>query len=67
MGKTVARKVFASVPDQLASELQDWAEKQGRSVSSLIAYLLERGMTQSKEKGEYIPSVAASTNRERDE
>lgn len=56
MGKTVARKVFASVPDQLASELQDWADKQGRSVSSLIAYLLERGMAQSKEKGEYVPA-----------
>ena len=40
----VAKKVFASVSDQLAEKLNKRAEIEGRSLSNLIGYLLEREM-----------------------
>jgi CopG-like RHH_1 or ribbon-helix-helix domain, RHH_5 len=40
----VAKKVFASVSDQLANKLEKRAEVEGRSLSNLISYLLERSM-----------------------
>ncbi len=40
----VAKKVFASVSDQLADKLEKRAEEEGRSLSNLISYLLERSM-----------------------
>jgi predicted CopG family antitoxin len=50
---SMAKRVFATVSDQLEKRLKERAEKEGRSVSDLIAYLLEREMenwnTQSAE------------------
>ena len=40
----VAKKIFASVSDQLANKLEKRAEVEGRSLSNLISYLLEREM-----------------------
>ncbi|NEQ21631.1 MAG: hypothetical protein F6K28_20935 [Microcoleus sp. SIO2G3] len=40
----MAKKVFASVSDQLAAKLEARAEEEGRSLSNLISYLLEREM-----------------------
>lgn len=40
----VAKRVFASVSDQLADKLEKRAQVEGRSLSNLISYLLEREM-----------------------
>ncbi|MBW4473562.1 MAG: hypothetical protein KME45_24775 [Stenomitos rutilans HA7619-LM2] len=40
----VAKRVFASVSDQLADKLEKRAQIEGRSLSNLISYLLEREM-----------------------
>jgi CopG-like RHH_1 or ribbon-helix-helix domain, RHH_5 len=40
----VAKKIFASVSDQLAEKLEKRAAIEGRSLSNLISYLLERMM-----------------------
>lgn len=40
----VAKKVFASVSDTLAEKLNKRADDEGRSLSSLISYLLEKSM-----------------------
>jgi len=40
----VAKRVFASVSDVLAEKLEVRAEVEGRSLSNLISYLLEREM-----------------------
>lgn len=56
MDKTMAKRVFATVPDTLAEDLEDWAEQEGRSLSSLVAYLLETRMKEAKSKGEFTPS-----------
>ena len=49
---TVAKKLFTTVPDDLAKRLQERADEEGRTVSNLLAYLAERGMEdwQSKAK-----------------
>ena len=41
---SMAKRVFATVSDQLDKRLKERAEKEGRSVSDLVAYLLEREM-----------------------
>jgi hypothetical protein len=56
MSKSMAKRVFASVPDTVADELEAWAEQQGRSLSNLIGYLLENAVKEAKEKGEFKPS-----------
>jgi phosphate uptake regulator len=40
----VAKKVYSTVSDQLAEKLEKRAEQEGRSLSNLISYLLERDM-----------------------
>lgn len=40
----VAKRVFASVSDNLSDKLEQRAEEEGRSLSNLIGYLLERAM-----------------------
>jgi hypothetical protein len=59
----MAKKVFASVPDKIADELQDWADQQGRSLSSLISYMLENSLRAAKEKGDYQPDPTAIKKR----
>lgn len=47
----VAKKVFASVSDHLAKKLEERAEVEGRSLSNLISYLLEREMEEWQPPG----------------
>jgi hypothetical protein len=44
MNSSVAKKIFASVSDQLAEKLEKRSAIEGRSLSNLISYLLEREM-----------------------
>lgn len=41
---TVAKKVFAMLPDQLEERLRERAKVEGRSLSNLISFLVEMGM-----------------------
>ena len=54
MSNPMAKKVFASVPDAVAKDLEEWSKQQGRSLSSLIAYLLENSVKSAKEQGEFV-------------
>lgn len=51
----MAKKVFASVPDAVAKDLDEWSRQQGRSMSNLIAYLLENSVKAAKEQGDFVP------------
>lgn len=53
MSKNVSKRVFVTVPDAVYEELEDWADKQGRSVSNLTAFLVEASLREAKERGEY--------------
>ena len=44
MSMMVAKKLFTTVPDSLAERLQQRADEEGRTVSSLLAYFAERQM-----------------------
>ena len=50
------KRITITLPDQTASELEDWANQQGRPTANLAAYLVEQGMNQAKEKEQYTPS-----------
>ncbi len=55
MSGCMAKRVFATVPDTVAEELEEWADQQGRSLSNLISYLLENDLKEAKVKGEFTP------------
>jgi hypothetical protein len=59
----MAKKVFSTVPDTIADELQDWADQQGRSLSSLISFMLESSLRAAKDKGDYQPDPKAVKKR----
>jgi len=59
ISKAMAKRVFASVPDTVADDLEAWANQQGRSLSNLIGYLLENAVKAAKEKGEIKSDVAS--------
>ncbi len=45
------KKVQVTLPDRIALELESWANFDGRPLANLCAYLLERAVSESKEKG----------------
>jgi hypothetical protein len=56
----VAKKVFASVSDQLAERLTKRANDEGRSLSSLISYLLEKSMEDWQDTQVILPKPKGS-------
>ncbi len=36
------KRITITLPDQIASELEDWADQQGRPTANLAAYLVEQ-------------------------
>jgi hypothetical protein len=56
MTREQMKRITITLPDQAAAELEDWADQQGRPVANLATFLVELGIRQGKEKGEYTPS-----------
>ncbi|MEM7770420.1 MAG: hypothetical protein AAF327_07905 [Cyanobacteria bacterium P01_A01_bin.37] len=52
----MAKRVFATVPDTVAEDLEKWADQQGRSLSNLVGFLLENSLRTAKERGEFKPA-----------
>jgi len=50
MNKEMAKRIWATVPDAVEKYLQDWADKDGRSVSNLCAYLLEEAVKRDQQQ-----------------
>lgn len=46
----MSKRIQVTVPDQLAEELQRWADYDGRPLSNLAAYLLERAVNEAKKE-----------------
>jgi hypothetical protein len=61
--RSMAKKVFASVPDAVAGDLEVWAEQQGRSLSNLISFLLENAIRDAKARGEFEPQKPSVTTK----
>ncbi|UFP93110.1 ribbon-helix-helix domain-containing protein [Gloeobacter morelensis] len=49
-GKTDLDRVVAYVPTELKKELEQWAEAEERSVSWLVAKLIDRALQQRRER-----------------
>jgi len=55
-GKTDLDRVVAYVPAEWKKELEDWAEAEERSVSWLVAKLIDKAL-QERRKAESLPHV----------
>jgi hypothetical protein len=58
------KRVNLSLPEGIYKDLELWAEKQGRPVANLAAYLVETGIREAKDRGE-IPIQPAPTVKTR--
>ena len=54
------KRITITLPDAAAMELEDWAQQQGRPVANLATFLVELGLRDAKEKGNYAPTAKAS-------
>lgn len=50
------KRITITLPDTAAAQLEDWATQQGRPVANLATFLVELGLKQGKESGDYQPS-----------
>jgi hypothetical protein len=53
MSNLVSKRVLVTLPDVLAADLEKWAEYQGRPTANLAAFLIELGIRNAKEAGEF--------------
>lgn len=47
----MSKRIQVTIPDRLAEELEKWADYDGRPISNLCAYLLERAVSEAKREG----------------
>ncbi|NEN97241.1 MAG: hypothetical protein F6J94_16540 [Moorea sp. SIO1F2] len=47
----MSKRIQVTLPDRIADDLQRWADYDGRPLSNLAAYLLERAVTEAKKEG----------------
>lgn len=53
MIQNVSKRIFVTLPDTVHQDLEGWAEYQGRPTANLAAYLIELGLREAKERGEF--------------
>ena len=47
---TVSKRLTAYVPDVIFEELEEWAERDGRSLSNLVGFILERAVRDEEKR-----------------
>ncbi|NEP09756.1 MAG: hypothetical protein F6K14_05930 [Symploca sp. SIO2C1] len=47
----MSKRIQVTLPDRLADDLQRWADYDGRPLSNLAAFLLEKIVFEAKSKG----------------
>ena len=50
MIKCMSKRIQVTLPDRLAEDLEKWATYDGRPLSNLAAYLLERAVAEAKKE-----------------
>ncbi|MBD2055301.1 hypothetical protein H6F88_04555 [Oculatella sp. FACHB-28] len=53
MIQNVSKRIFVTLPDTVHQDLEGWAEYQGRPTANLAAYLIELGLREAKDRGEF--------------
>lgn len=51
VGGTVSRRVFLTLPDQIADDLERWAEAEGTKAASLAGFIVGRAVRDAKLEG----------------
>jgi hypothetical protein len=59
-GKPKGRRVAAYVPEEIAIELERWADNDTRSLSSLISHLLVRALEERKNRKKILDNENGS-------
>ncbi len=49
----VSKRVMVTLPDIVHEDLEKWASYQGRPTANLAAYLIELGIREARQKGEF--------------
>jgi hypothetical protein len=53
MSNLVSKRIYVTLPDTVHDELEGWSDYQGRPTANLAAYLIELGIREAKERGEF--------------
>lgn len=62
MMEDMSKRIQVTLPDRIADELQEWADYDGRPLSNLAAYLLERAINEAKrEKADWTQQKKRQT------
>jgi hypothetical protein len=54
--KPVSKRINVTLPDRTGQIIEQWAELEGRSVSSMAAYLIQKAVDDARAKGLIIES-----------
>lgn len=65
-GKDVSKKVYVTLADTVQEDLEGWADYQGRPTANLAAYLIELGIREAKERGEFKTAQKTSATESKD-
>ena len=53
MRDPVSKRIYVTLPDTVHDDLEGWADYQGRPTANLASYLIELGLREAKENGEF--------------
>ena len=53
VSEAVSKRIYVTLPDTVHEDLEGWAEYQGRPTANLAAYLIELGIREAKDRGEF--------------
>jgi hypothetical protein len=66
VSEPVSKRIYVTLPDTVHEDLEGWAEYQGRPTANLAAYLIELGIREAKERGEFkVRPTNLDVNREK--
>jgi hypothetical protein len=49
----MSRRIYVTLPDAAYADLEAWADEQGRPTANLAAFLIELGIRDAKQKGDF--------------
>lgn len=49
--ENMSKRIQVTLPDKAAADLEKWADFEGRSVSNLAGYLLQKAIDEARQQG----------------
>lgn len=63
--ENMSKRIQVMLPDRAAADLDNWAALEGRSISNLAAYLLEKAIDEARQQGLIKNESDSSSSSER--